>query len=256
MIHPTDDELVAYLDGELPRESAAEMTRHVASCIGCRKRVAELEDVAATFTGAMQVIDASEPQTWENPHSPPAIRVVRRDGLAARTAPRAGRSALPASLRWAAGIAIVAVAGLSASIGTVPRFTGDTAEVPELPVALVAPPVSAPAAVAVLPLDGSVRVQLEANGSSPHLVVRLADRRDVRVSVGGVEAPQFVAREGEVTVRIDADPAKVEIEFPRTIVNGSVWNGRTLVARVEAGRIVPGDAARTTTTPAGLEWRP
>lgn len=50
--HPTQDELIAYCDGELPIDAREEIRRHVMSCVGCRRRADGVLELQRDFDGS------------------------------------------------------------------------------------------------------------------------------------------------------------------------------------------------------------
>src|SRR3954463_16835470 len=44
-MHPNEDALNAYAEGSLPPAEAAEIERHVVSCVSCRQLVDDLRDI-------------------------------------------------------------------------------------------------------------------------------------------------------------------------------------------------------------------
>jgi anti-sigma factor RsiW len=59
--HPTDQELLLYADGELSRHSVARVRAHLASCWGCRSRMAEVERTIGDFMALHQTLNAELP---------------------------------------------------------------------------------------------------------------------------------------------------------------------------------------------------
>ena len=53
MSHPTNDELLLLAYGELPREAAAPLEAHVATCADCRRELAALDAARAALDVAM-----------------------------------------------------------------------------------------------------------------------------------------------------------------------------------------------------------
>jgi hypothetical protein len=82
-IHPTDQELLLYADGELSWRSAARVSAHLAACWSCRSRMAEIERTIADFMALHQTLNAKVPPT-------PGLRALlkARLGEAARSVPR------------------------------------------------------------------------------------------------------------------------------------------------------------------------
>lgn len=118
-LHPTEL-LGAYADGELPREAAARVERHLEGCTECGRELALIR----TLGGAMREMETGDPprSTWERVHG----RITRPVGwmlLVAGVAVWAGiavaawfRQAL--TLEWLAATAVaVGVAMLLVGIG-------------------------------------------------------------------------------------------------------------------------------------------
>jgi anti-sigma factor RsiW len=62
-VHPGDQELLLYADGELPRRSVARVRAHLAACWGCRSRMAEIERTITDFMALHHALNAQLPPT-------------------------------------------------------------------------------------------------------------------------------------------------------------------------------------------------
>jgi anti-sigma factor RsiW len=60
-IHPADQELLLYADGELPWRSVARVRAHLAACWGCRSRMAEIEHTIADFMAFHETLNTELP---------------------------------------------------------------------------------------------------------------------------------------------------------------------------------------------------
>src|SRR5687768_14847335 len=101
MSHYTEGVLQAYLDGEVAGDARAAVSAHVADCSACSARLFELRDLAAAFSGALQIGDVPALPTA-------AIAALRRRKVRNPWAARFSGS--PAALMRAAGL----VLGISA----------------------------------------------------------------------------------------------------------------------------------------------
>src|SRR5687768_5820154 len=109
MMHPTNDLLVAYIDDELPQETANEVAAHVAVCTRCSGVQVDLRATSQYVLGVLHQIDAQEPAEWS------AVSVRQRalvDG---------GQRAL----RRAAVITLLTARGAAAVIMAANRLTRD-----------------------------------------------------------------------------------------------------------------------------------
>jgi hypothetical protein len=94
------EELMAYLDGELPASRAAEVASHVARCADCQRFAADLGGVSQRLLA------------WQVEPADPGMPARIADALAEPSgapgaAPKTHRSAFPVWFRWALGVAAV-----------------------------------------------------------------------------------------------------------------------------------------------------
>ncbi len=100
-IHPTEERLNDYVDGELTAPERAGVEAHLAACTACRAEVEGLRDLLRHVAGLPREI-APPPEVWE---------AVREETV---EIPRIGRAA-PWGARWGIAAAVV-VAALSSGI--------------------------------------------------------------------------------------------------------------------------------------------
>lgn len=104
--HPYEDQLSAYLLGELTPETEAELERHLADCESCRATLTQLDEA---FVASVEALDAppAPPSAWT------AIETRTGDGAAQRPV-SPGRSRTPRWLvtGWAATTVVALALGL------------------------------------------------------------------------------------------------------------------------------------------------
>lgn len=143
--HPTDDELMQALDGELPRRRIVPLARHLDLCGGCRARIDRIEQTASAFVDAYMVHSPEEPARPPFSRTRLAARIAEEARAqpawtlnAARRALRCGP--LRALLATAAVALIVAVASWRASVGSDAEGAGYVErEAGALPIASLTP---------------------------------------------------------------------------------------------------------------------
>lgn len=64
MMHPTEDTLLAYLDGEVTGAGRVEVDRHLSACESCRASFERLREASALLTSALGTLDLAEPARW------------------------------------------------------------------------------------------------------------------------------------------------------------------------------------------------
>lgn len=277
MSHPSEAQLLAFVDRELEDARRREVEAHVRSCDLCRHALRDVEQAMAGMAVELALIDTEEPARWQ-----PVVTVQRTDRRAGRGVARerstsfaatpvpadASRHAArplrpmrvaaartPGLLRWAAVLLVIVGGGAAAM--TAPRWFSREA-VPAAD-AIVAAPVAAPsanvatssAAVSILPVAGEATVVLTAGpgGGDGRVVVELSDRSDVQVTVTTAASeqatPRFTSADGRLAVQLAGRGALVRVAVPAALRAARVtYDGKT-VATVADGVVAP-DEARST----------
>jgi anti-sigma factor RsiW len=94
------ERLVAWMDGELAENEAAEVERHVGACAECRARVAGYEKVSQSFAAYYDATTQTRLATMPNPKFPRWLPIVAATAAAAAIAllallPRSAKQAPP-----------------------------------------------------------------------------------------------------------------------------------------------------------------
>jgi anti-sigma factor RsiW len=248
--HPGRDVLLAHVDGELPESEELAVAAHVAGCAACSQAVSGIRDSAVLFAGVLQAIDDEEPPAWsastrdyagdERSDRPAGVLPLRLDGP--RAAPTASRAS--SAFRWAAGIVLVSVAGVSAAIvGYRMQAEPESELIAPAPAdAQVEPGV---ASLVMTPRDGMLRVALSGAGAGSRVYVTLADGEAARIAVEGAESPRFTAATGRVDVDLGADVAMVRVTLPATLRETIVTAAGVALVTIRQDSISPATAATT-----------
>jgi anti-sigma factor RsiW len=248
--HPGRDVLLAHVDGELPEPEEHTVAAHAAGCEACSQAVSGMRDSAALFAGILQAVDDEEPRAWSasprdydgDERSDRAARVLplRREGPRAAPTPSRGGGAF----RWAAGIVLVSVAGVSAAIVGYRMQAERQAELiaPSSADAQVEPGV---ASLVMTPRDGMLRVALSDAGAGSRVYVTLADGVAASVAVEGAESPRFTAVTGRVDVDLGADVATVHVTLPATLRETIVTAAGVVLVTIRQDSVSPAAAATT-----------
>ncbi len=170
--HPTNLEIVRYLDGELPWWRRRSVQRHVEACWQCRARADEIRQITGDF------IRYREKALFPGVPPPPAqwrdLRAALRDAPAFAVRPRRAG--------WVPALAALAAAALGAAV----YYGGRRMETQprSLPSVKPAAPSSAPPRTSALP-----RVGATAPVAPPALAVpRPRDQVRIRAALHGVSA--------------------------------------------------------------------
>jgi anti-sigma factor RsiW len=240
MMHPTSDQLLAYIDRELPLRSAREIAEHTAACSTCKDVLAQMSATSGTVLGVLERIDAAEPAEWASGASRKASAPlgVQRVPHVAKKSPLAS-----GALRRAAGILLLTSAGAAAAV----VITSRNGPGPDTTVAPAAPqqtPVSAGSASGIMvePRDGKAIVVITGAAAQSRVLVVVEDRSDVRLVVTG-GSPRFTAAAGRIDAELSGLPAELRLLVPVTLTEGSVVMGNDTIAVVRSGRVQPANAA-------------
>jgi anti-sigma factor RsiW len=117
---PTGEELMAYLDGEMPQEAAADIQSHLASCVVCQRIVSDLKAASA------------ELERWHVEDPPPSLQLPAAPRAQTR-APWLAMLRFRPAMAWslAGGVAVVGLVIVSTFTRPSPRpavFAEATAE--------------------------------------------------------------------------------------------------------------------------------
>lgn len=233
----SDEELLAFLDGELDADGRRTMQAHLDASPEDARRLDELRSASRRVSAALESLDVAAP--W--PEMPPALRdAARRAPRSITSAPRVRRAARfgGRSAAAAAALILVLAAGayavpgsplrgfVSRSVEAIGSLVGGQPEGPADP---------GPSEVAVEPADGEVRIAITGPGSD--LRVTIATTTDERANVSARDA-SFRVEAG----RIDVTDARgdVRIELPRGAMRAVVE-----VDGVEVARLVDGELGLT-----------
>ncbi len=239
----SDEELLAYLDGELNAGERREVEVDLAASPEDASRLDELRFQTRRVTAALETLDVPAP--WAE--MPAALReAARATPRPIATAPSArrvarfgGRSAITA-----AGLILVLAAGAYAvpgspvrglvdrSVDAIGALLGDETEGPADP---------GPSRVAVDPVDGAVRVSI--TGPADGLRVTVATTTAARANVSARVADYRVqsgridvtGAEGDVRVELPRDATRAVVEVDGRIVARLVDGELRLTAEAAAG---------------------
>ena len=227
----SDEELLAFLDGELSADERRQMRAHLDASAEDARRLDELRFAGRRITAALESLDVPVPWSEMPERLREAARLAPRPIESARGARRAprfgGRSAVAA-----AGLILVLAAGAYAVPGSPLR--GFLSRSVEAIGALVGSPEGpadpGPSEVAVDPVDGMVRISIA--GPAPDLRVTVAATSGPRANVSAREA-RFHVEAG----RIDVTGARgdIRVELPRGAARAVLE-----VDGVEVARLVDG----------------
>jgi hypothetical protein len=245
--HPSDADLVAYMDEELSPEQREDMRYHIASCLSCRKSVEVLATWSVQVGHAAHEMDRDEPSRWRAPATLPIAGPRLTVSSSTRRLPRQ-------TIRWAATILLVAGGVASAAIiGPIVRNAlSERRPAPETTIRVTssadsAVPVTV-GSIALTPVSGEFTVDLAEAGPGSRVVVQLTDRSEVGVRVSSdssqTSSPRFRTGDGRVLVQLAQRVVNVNVDFPRGIRDGRVVSGGRVLARVADARVEP-DSATT-----------
>lgn len=228
----SDEELLAFLDGELDADERRTMRAHLDASPEDARRLDELRFASRRVSAALESLDVPAP--WAE--MPPALRdAARRAPRSITSAPRVGRAARfgGRSALTAAALILILAAGAYAVPGSPLR--GLVSRSVEAIGSLIGgeptgPADPGPSEVAVEPANGVVRVAISGPGSE--LRVTIAGTRNERANVSARNA-SFRVEAG----RIDVTDARgdVRVELPLDAMRAVVE-----VDGVEVARLVDG----------------
>ncbi len=229
MAHIIEDELLAYLDGELSPERRATVSVHLEGCQACAAELAGMRSASQALSAALGRIDVPAP-------------AIDFKMILDRRAKR-GTRRLAGRALFKAAVLVLAVGGVSAAAipgSPVRSWIGGALEGAkgllglggaETPAAVADAPVSAElevARVAVAPLNGSVRIALTAPAPETLVRVRLVEGEEAAVAALGA---RFRTGPGWIEV-LEAGPGELQIELPRSLLSGRVEvDGRAVVVK-------------------------
>lgn len=252
MIHLSEGELQAFLDGQLAADERARVADHLADCVACQAELRQLKAAAALFAHAIAHADVAPDLTGAHAvtvrraRPSPAIRLFGGQSARAREVRRT-------LVRAAVLVLLVAGAASAAVPGSVVRrffvniwhqttrlFGARPATPPPAPIRLAPakplPPVP-PAGVSVLPEEGQVRILVHdaAPGLRVHVRVLDTDRASVEAQ-GAAASASFRTGPGRIEVS-GARTGDLQIGIPRSAGKVSVMvDGKTVFSR-EGGEI-------------------
>lgn len=250
--HPGRDVLLAHMDGELPDHEERAVAAHAGACEECTLAVTAIRDSAQLFAGVMLAIDDEEPPAWSaSVRDYDGYHGHERDGAARvlplrRGNPRAAptQSRASSAFRWAAGIVMVSVAGVSAAIVGY-RMQAEPQIEPVAPAAADAQVEPRVASLVMTPYDGMLRVALSGAGAGTRVYVTLVDGAAARIAVEGAESPRFTAVPGRVDVDLGADIATVRVTLPSTLRETIVTAAGAALVTIRQNSVSPAAAATT-----------
>lgn len=263
--HPGEARLLAYLDGELPPDERAGISRHLVECRACAGTLDELRGASDGLSAALSRLEPPESQLT-------AGDVRRADGRAVGAGTeetvvgegedrRERTSGRTTALRIAASVAVLLGAAaalpgsplrswIGRSVQEVQALLGggavqESAERPEPPRHDVADRsgVTDRSGVAVGPAEGSVRIRLVRVPASAAVRVRLVDGSKAGVWNAGGE---FRTASGLIEV-VAPTSGEILVEIPRSVYSVRLEvNGETAAVK-RGGRLdvrVPGAVLR------------
>jgi anti-sigma factor RsiW len=174
LLHPNSEDLLLYIDGELPEPGQAAIRKHLAGCWKCRREVEELEGAVSEYMRYQTAVDAAEGTAGTRSSTDLRRKMERleaqlgRPGLWSRARTRLTFPAPAYAWRLAAGIAVMATAW--AAVTLVQRMV--LAPKPQEPARQVAPAIqpASPAratAPTLPPLPSSLPRQAAAMAEPP-----------------------------------------------------------------------------------------
>lgn len=234
MRHLDEGTLQALLDGELSADESAAAARHLEHCPECAGWAAELRAAAGELASAVQLLDRA-----------PSVAAAYHSFSESARADRGRRAALARRLLLRAAVLVLVFGGLvSAALPgspvrgwvetlwerTLRTFTSRPA--PSAPASAPTAVVPAPAGLAIMPVDGRVRIVLEAPAPDCQVRVRLVDgERAVLHATGGAASARFRTAPGRIEM-VGGGVGEVRVELPRSARDARVEvNGKPYVIK-------------------------
>lgn len=240
MTHTNDGTLQAFLDEALEPSERASVSRHLASCATCTAELNALRTAAERFTSFVQAVDTVTPPSEQTRLAVQRARWQRRSVSARRTLARA------------AGLIVLLAAGAAVAMPGSPvrdwlrGLLADeepAAPVVTEPVAVEEPLPTPTTGVAVLPLDGRVRIVIEDAARGTRVHIRPIEGDEASVQAAGLAADaRFLTAPGEIRV-MAAGAGDLIVELPRGVDDGEIVVDGTLLCSVVDGEL------RTATEP-------
>jgi hypothetical protein len=223
MIHAAEGTLLEWLDGRLSSSEHSAVEGHLAQCATCTAELDRLQLLSATFSRAMELLD------------PPALTRAAYASVLRRRVRSWGPDTRRTLAR--AAVLVLAVAGIASAtlpgsplrawledrLGLGGNITASGAHAPSTRPAPVAEPASA--GIAILPLDGSVRIVLNNANPALRVRVRLAEGEIVDVrAIGAAANAQFRTGPGRISIS-DAGAGEIQIALPHIVSHATVLVG-------------------------------
>ncbi len=258
MSHPHEALLQAHLDGELAPPEMRDVSRHIATCDGCRQASEELASLSYSFSEMVGRLDDAEPLEWRAaallPGAPAlATHGGSTPGLAAGPRLVLERPARARSLvawRWAAAALLMVTGVAAAAVVRGPLSHGSTSALTN---AAVAPPAALPAAlqpagaIAIAPRRGTAEVALTGAAGGSRLRIAITSGSELTVSVrsdsASAEPARFRTSDTRIAVQLPDAVALVDVEVPAATQTVRVLVSDSVVATVKHGRVTPAEAA-------------
>jgi anti-sigma factor RsiW len=245
MMHPTNDLLVAYIDDELPQETADEVAAHVAACVRCSGIHADLRATTQYVLGVLHQIDAHEPAEW----AAVTAHAARTTGLSngqgssdARERPFATLG--QGTLRRAATITLLLTSGAAAAVITANRLLRDGDASTEVStVQTTTAPATASSGILIESRDGAFTIALEGVAAGSRLQVVIDDRSQAQLVVTQSNSPRFVSRAGLLEVHLGGGRADLRLQVPPSMREARIVMGADTVAVVRGRVVTPAQAA-------------
>ena len=245
MMHPTNDLLVAYIDDELPQDTADEVASHVAACARCSGIHADLRATSQYVLGVLHQIDAHEPAEWAS--------VTAREARTSALSNGHGRSDAggrqfaaggQGALRRAATITLLLTGGAAAAVITANQLLRDGDASTEVStVQTTAAPATASSGIFIEPRDGAFTITLEGAAAGSRLQVVIEDRSQAQLVVTQSNSPRFVSRAGLLEVHFGGGRADLRLHVPPSMREARVVMGADTIAVVRMRVVTPAQAA-------------
>lgn len=228
--HFEDGYLQAWLDEELSREAAEEISLHLLECGPCRNRVEELRTLSARVSGHLSPLDPVvdvEAAMWQ---------LHQRRSKRRSSAPRRwnAAAALLVFFMTAAGAAAFPGSPIRSWIANRGEPAGDAFTNPAQPESV------GPSGIAVLPVAGEVEAILRSVPGGGEVRIQIADVDALELETAATA--RYTTAPGRIETVIDEDPpASILIRVPSSAREFRlVLEDRTLL-RWSEGNFIPDD---------------